>query len=96
MGDKARRAILGVLYTDEFLTRIQGCYLGKPAQERKHQRGPTLRDCCLPISLGRVMKLERRGPGLQLSGLSPSCLNTTPTSLPPFPALGHGSWAHAG
>lgn len=96
MGDKARRAILGVLYRNEFLQRIEGCYLRKPEQERKHQRGKTLRYCYPPISLRRVMKLESRGPGFQLSGLSPSCLNTTPTSLPPFLALGHGCWAQAG
>lgn len=42
MGDKARRTILGVLYRDEFLTRIEGCSIRKPEQERKQQRGRTL------------------------------------------------------
>lgn len=42
IGDKARRTILGVLYRYEFLTRIEGCSLRKPEQERKQQRGRTL------------------------------------------------------
>lgn len=32
-------------------------------------------------------EMKSRGPGLQVSGLSPLRLNTKPTSLSPFPAL---------
>lgn len=40
--------------------------------------------------------MKSRGPGFQLSGLGPFRLNTKPTFLPPFPALGHGCWARLG
>lgn len=41
-------------------------------------------------------EMKSRGPGLQVSGLSPLRLNTKPTSLSPFPALDHGCQAWAG
>lgn len=69
---------------------------GRPEQERKQQMGRTLRSGCPPFCLGRIMKMKSRGPGFQLSGLGPFRLNTKPTFLPPFPALGHGCWARLG
>ena len=41
-------------------------------------------------------EMKSRGPGLQVSGLSPLRLNTKPTSLSPFPVLDYGCQAWAG
>lgn len=51
-------------------------------QERRQQSERTPRSACPPFNLRRLKEMENRRPGHQLSGLSPSCLSTKPTSLP--------------
>lgn len=68
---------------------------GGPGQEGKQQREGALKANCRPFGLSRWMKTGSKGPGVQPSGLSPSRLNTKPTSLS-LPALGRGCWAWAG
>lgn len=93
MGEAAR---LGSTELAGFLTGMEGssdARWGKPEQE---PRGRTLGAGCPPFRLRRMTEMESRGPGPPLSGLSPSRLNTKPTTLLLCPTLGHGCPAWAG